>query len=127
MLCTGDAVVNGPYNYTADGNIGNWPKVIEKAQKLAVEHVLPGHGPAGGAEMMTNQRLFFTELHDRVAAAVKQGKKLEDLVKKDGDREVSTIAMPAAAKTWIGSPLTAQVRDAYRGIMEKKPVGDLPH
>jgi hypothetical protein len=58
---------------------------------------------------------------------VKQGKKLEDLVKKDGDREVSTIAMPAAAKTWIGSPLTAQVRDAYRGIMEKKPVGDLPH
>jgi glyoxylase-like metal-dependent hydrolase (beta-lactamase superfamily II) len=25
VLCTGDAAVNGPYNYTGDGNIGNWP------------------------------------------------------------------------------------------------------
>jgi glyoxylase-like metal-dependent hydrolase (beta-lactamase superfamily II) len=127
VLCTGDAVVNGPYNYTADGNIGNWPKVIEKAQKLAVEHVLPGHGPAGGAEMIANQRLFFIELHNRVAAAVKQGKKIEDLVKKEGDREVSTVVMPSTVRTWVGPPLAAEVRDAYREIMEKKPVGDLPH
>src|ERR1700682_5738868 len=26
VLATGDAVANGPYNYTADGNIANWPK-----------------------------------------------------------------------------------------------------
>ena len=25
ILCTGDAVANGPHNYTGDGNIGNWP------------------------------------------------------------------------------------------------------
>src|SRR5580700_2343437 len=33
ILCTGDAVANGPYNYTADGNVANWPNVIRKAQK----------------------------------------------------------------------------------------------
>src|SRR5256885_689611 len=32
VLCTGDAAVNGPYNFVADGNIGNWPNVIAKAQ-----------------------------------------------------------------------------------------------
>src|SRR5215471_11066098 len=36
ILCTGDAVVNGPYNYTADANVGNWPNVIRNAQKLEV-------------------------------------------------------------------------------------------
>ena len=36
VLCTGDAVVNGPYNYTADANIGNWPAVVRAAQKLDV-------------------------------------------------------------------------------------------
>ncbi len=111
VLCTGDAVVNGPYNYAAEGNIGNWSKVIEKAQKLAVEHVLPGHGPAGGVEMMANQRLFFIELHNRVAAAVKQGKKIEDLVKKEGGREVSTIAMPSTVRTWVTALVVNSTRD----------------
>src|SRR2546421_56889 len=37
VLCTGDAVANGPYNFTADGNIGNWPKVIDGALKLDVD------------------------------------------------------------------------------------------
>jgi len=27
-----------------DANVGNWPKVIAEAQKLKVQHVLPGHG-----------------------------------------------------------------------------------
>src|SRR5437762_1497131 len=44
ILCTGDAVVNGPYNFTADANIGNWPTVVRAAQRLAVDQVLPGHG-----------------------------------------------------------------------------------
>jgi hypothetical protein len=77
--------------------------------------------------VIANQRLFFIELHNRVAAAVKQGKKIEDLVKKEGDREVSTIVMPSTVRTWVGPSLATAVRDAYREIKEKKPVGDLPH
>ena len=47
VLCTGDAIVNGPYNFTGHGNTGNWPNVIRKAKALRFEHVLPGHGGAG--------------------------------------------------------------------------------
>ena len=42
ILCTGDAVANGPYNYTADANVGNWPKVVQAAKKLNATRVLPG-------------------------------------------------------------------------------------
>src|SRR5207244_3305658 len=52
VLCTGDAVVNGAYNFLGDANIGNWPNVIRAAQKLKFTHVLPGHGEPGGREVL---------------------------------------------------------------------------
>jgi hypothetical protein len=51
-------VANGPFKYTGDGNIGNWPNVVDGALKLPVEHVPPGHGPAGGREVLIGQRAF---------------------------------------------------------------------
>jgi len=41
VLATGDAAVNGPYNYTADGDIANWAQVNENALKLKPQIVLP--------------------------------------------------------------------------------------
>jgi cyclase len=127
VLCTGDAIVNGPYNYTADGNIGNWPKVVDGAMKLDVEHVLPGHGPAGGRDIMTGQRAFMLELNKAVAAAIKSGKKLDDLVKTENNKQVATVHLPDSVKNWVGSGLAAQVKDAYNEIANKKPIGDQPH
>ena len=49
ILCTGDAIVNGPFNYTGDGNTGNWPDVVGKALELGFETILPGHGFLGRA------------------------------------------------------------------------------
>src|SRR3982751_3350093 len=63
ILCTGDAVANGPYNYTADANVGNWPKVVAAAKKLGPTRVLPGHGDPGGVEVLDGQERFMTELH----------------------------------------------------------------
>jgi len=127
VLCTGDAIVNGPYNYTADANVANWPKVIDGAMKLDVEHVLPGHGGAGGREIMVGQRAFMLELHKAVDAAVKAGKKLDDIVKTENGRQVTTIQLPDSAKTWVGPGLPAQVKDTYNEIASHKPAGDLSH
>ena len=128
VLCSGDAAVNGAYNYTADANIGNWPKVVAAAQKLDVEHVLPGHGGPGGKEILEGQARFMIELHKAVESAVKQGKKLDDIVKKQGDKLVSTsIRLPDGVKNWVGDGLADQVRDAYEEISQHKPHGDIPH
>jgi glyoxylase-like metal-dependent hydrolase (beta-lactamase superfamily II) len=127
ILCTGDAVANGPYNYTADGNIGNWPRVVEGAMKLDVEHVLPGHGPAGGKEVLVGERAFMLELNKAVQEAIKNGKKIDDLVKTEGARQVAQVQLPESVKNWVGPSLAAQVKDAYNEITNKKASGDLPH
>lgn len=128
VLATGDAVTNGAYNYTADGNIGNWPSVIAKAQKLDVRYVLPGHGASGGREVLEGQRQFFIELRKAVEGAVKSGKKLDDLVTlANGNPKSTTVQLPASVKNWVGNSLPAQVRDAYNEVTQKKPTGDLPH
>jgi glyoxylase-like metal-dependent hydrolase (beta-lactamase superfamily II) len=128
VLCTGDAIVNGPYNYTADGNIGNWPKVVENAQKLDVQYVLPGHGPNGGREVMQGQHDFMVELRKAVSQAVKQGKKESDLVtEKDGKLVATSIQLPDSVKNWVGATLPTQVKDAYTEVTTGKPAGSLPH
>jgi glyoxylase-like metal-dependent hydrolase (beta-lactamase superfamily II) len=127
VLCSGDAAVNGPYNYLADGNLANWPKVTAAAAKLGAEHVLPGHGGPGGKEILEGQGRFMTELHNAVEAAVKQGKKLNDIVKKDGTKLSTTIQLPESVKNWVGDDLASQVRDAYEEITQHKPHGDIPH
>jgi glyoxylase-like metal-dependent hydrolase (beta-lactamase superfamily II) len=128
VLCTGDAVVNGAYNNTADAYIGNWPKVIRSTEKLDIQHVLPGHGAPGGTEVLKGQAQFMTELHSAVQAAIKSGKKLDDIVKKEGTKLVSTtIQLPDTVKNWVGDGLPDQVRDAYEEIAQHKPHGDVPH
>ena len=124
LLCTGDAVVNGPYNYTADAHVANWPKVIRNAQALGVTYVLPGHGPSGGPELLEGQARFLTELYKSVDSAIKAGKKLEDVVPAPAK---TTVTLSNGVKNWSGKTLPAQVKDTWEEIVQKKPHGDIPH
>jgi cyclase len=134
VLCTGDAAVNGPYNFTADANVANWPKVVRAAQALGARYILPGHGPAGGPEILDGQMKFMNELHKAVDTAIKDGKKFESVV-PPGTTTVygnvvpatTTITVPANVKNWAGPFLPAQVRDTWDEIVQKKPHGDIPH
>jgi glyoxylase-like metal-dependent hydrolase (beta-lactamase superfamily II) len=118
VLATGDAVVNGPYNNTADANIGNWPTVLRAASKLKVKYVLPGHGLPGGRELLTGQEQFMVELHKAVKEGVDAGKKLEELQ--------SSVKLSAAVEPWVSErSLQTQVKDAYQEITQGKPRGEL--
>jgi cyclase len=119
ILCTGDAVTNGPYNYLGDGNVGNWPKVIEQVQKLDVATVIPGHGPVSGKEVLEGEKQFMLEMHKGVSAEIKAGKKPEDMAK--------AIKLPEALKKWQGNGFAGQIRAVYQEITAKKPAGELPH
>jgi glyoxylase-like metal-dependent hydrolase (beta-lactamase superfamily II) len=117
VLCTGDAVVNGPYNFTGDANLGNWPNVLRAAAKLQVKHVLPGHGRPGGPELITGQEQFFVELLRGVKAAVAQGK----------EPTPANVKLPGHVTKWIGDFYADQLRHAHQEITTGKPHGDLPH
>jgi cyclase len=116
ILCTGDAVANGPHNYTGDGNIGNWPKVIRRAQKLKVKTVLPGHGQPGGPEVLEGQAQYMIALHKAVKDAIAHGKKLDDLASLD---------LPDSVKNWVGPSLKGQIKDTYAEILQGKPAGEI--
>lgn len=126
LLCTGDAVANGPYNYTGDGNVKNWPNVAHAAARLKVKYVLPGHGVPGGPEILQGQEQFMTELYKTVKTAVDSGKKLPDLVKLEGNKPVSTtVQLSASVKNWVGDTLPSQVKDTYEEITQGKPQGEI--
>jgi hypothetical protein len=92
-----------------------------------VDHVLPGHGPSGGKDVLAGQRAFMIELHKAVTAAVKSGMKIDDLVKTDKGKQIAALQLPASVKNWVGDSLPAQVKDAFNEITDLKPAGDLPH
>jgi len=126
ILCTGDAVTNGPYNYMADAHIANWPNVIAQAKKLSLQQVLPGHGGPGGPEVLDGQQKFFQEIYANVKTAVDQGKKLENIVTMEGDQPKATsIKLSDGVKNWVGASFPGQVKFTYEEIAAGKPHGEI--
>lgn len=124
ILCTGDAVVNGAYNYTGHANLTNWPSVVARARKLDVLHVLPGHGKPAGPELLEGQMQFFNDLRSAVTTQVAAGKRLEDIVAKDESGKVSTrFTMPTSR--WVGNSLGTQATHMFEEIAQRKPYGEI--
>jgi cyclase len=136
VLCTGDAVVNGPYSDPKHSNMGNWPNEVRGAKKLNVKYVLPGHGPDGGAALLDGQIQFFEALYKAVKTAIQEGKTLDQIVTmKDGHPMATSIRLPKNImdkyvypdkpdlKTWQIMRFPTQVRNTYEEIKQGKPWG----
>ena len=117
VLCTGDAAVNGPRNKLWDANISNWPRVLSKAMQLQPLYVLPGHGDAGGIEILTGQRQFLLDLYSAVKEQLHEGKTLAEM----------NIQLPPAGQNWIPKDLSLDVEATYTEITHHKPAGAVPH
>ncbi len=79
VIFTGDAAVNGPYNYTGDADTASWIEVMARAQALEPQIVVPGHGPVGKADVLQLQKQYFIDLRAQVGAMVREGKPLEEV------------------------------------------------
>jgi glyoxylase-like metal-dependent hydrolase (beta-lactamase superfamily II) len=112
ILFTGDAAVNGAYNYVGDGNIEQWIQTIEAAKRLQPRVVCPGHGPMGGAEILEDQQTFFIELRTQVKSLV-DAKKSADEVKAAVDTIKETLRANERIARYIGGSFPAQVEKAY--------------
>jgi glyoxylase-like metal-dependent hydrolase (beta-lactamase superfamily II) len=117
VLCTGDAAVNGPRNKLWDANIANWPRALEKAEQLEPLYVLPGHGDAGGAEILVGQRQFLMDLYSAVKAQVNEGKALAEI----------KVQLPERDKNWVPKDLSWDVEATYTEITHHQPAGAVPH
>jgi glyoxylase-like metal-dependent hydrolase (beta-lactamase superfamily II) len=117
ILFTGDACVNGPFNYMGDCDLKSWLNCLDKAGRLGAEIIGPGHGASGKATtILANQKRYFTELRDQVTALVMAGKNMEEVEK--------AVDIPFW-KQWTGEKeyhamFKEGVRVAYRQISGKE-------
>lgn len=127
VLCTGDAVVNGAFNFTGHGNTGNWPNVLAKLKStLDVERVLPGHGGPAGPELIDGQQRFFEEINQAVEAVFQQKKPMSEVVTVENGRGVkTTIEVSDAVQNWVGDGFAEQVRVRWAELDEGKPHGEI--
>jgi glyoxylase-like metal-dependent hydrolase (beta-lactamase superfamily II) len=112
ILFSGDACVNGPFNYAGDGNIHEWVKTLERAQKFGAKTVVPGHGPTGDGSLLEDQKQFFL-------AVIAEAKKLRSSRKSPAKARAAVDAVKASlAKRprigkFVGDFFPAQLEKAW--------------
>lgn len=119
ILFTGDACVNGAFNYTGDSSTESWVAALGGMQELSPKMVCPGHGESGGLEVLANQRRYLSELRTTVGSMIATGKGL-DTIKKE-------ISIPFF-KEWTGVDVTTRGENIEHVFKEftagKKPATD---
>jgi phosphoglycerate dehydrogenase-like enzyme/glyoxylase-like metal-dependent hydrolase (beta-lactamase superfamily II) len=109
ILCTGDACVNGAFNYMGHADIASWIRVLDKAQQLDVKIVCPGHGPLAHKDLLATQQRYFVELRQQVAKGIEAGKPVGDIVK--------SIDMPWYKEWTTVKPAVDNIKHVYAEMM----------
>ncbi|MCH2376358.1 MAG: MBL fold metallo-hydrolase, partial [Planctomycetes bacterium] len=105
ILFTGDAVVNGPYNYMGDGNTESWLQVLDALTELDIEVVAPGHGACSDASLIARQRAYIQTLRDQVAAGIAAGQSLEAIQ--------AAVKVPQNLKQYVGEFFFDQIEKIH--------------
>ncbi len=120
ILFTGDAVVNGPYNFLGDGDTGAWITTLDKVAALGATTVGPGHGPLGKGGVVNDQQTFFRELRRVVqAASARDAAAVQAATPSMRDE----LMKNAAIARYVGDGFAGQVGKVYTELTGKT----LPH
>src|SRR3954462_12069254 len=118
VLATGDTFTNGRYpnlDFANGGNISGMIAAADAYLKLtnAKSRIVPGHGPIADKAILTDYRAMLVTARDRMAALVKQGKSVDDVV----------AAKPFADldKKWAPTELASTnfIRVVYHSLADK--------
>jgi phosphoglycerate dehydrogenase-like enzyme/glyoxylase-like metal-dependent hydrolase (beta-lactamase superfamily II) len=105
ILCTGDACVNGAYNFMGHSDSASWIRALERMQQLDIKYICPGHGPIAGKDLLETQKRYFVELRRQVKKGIDADMAVEDVIK--------SIDMPWY-KEWTGvAPTQPNIEHVY--------------
>ncbi len=111
LLFTGDACVNGAFNYTGDSDTASWIRVLTEMQKLPVKKIFPGHGEMSDATLLETQKRYFVELREYIGKAIDAGKTVEEIK--------AAIDFPFYEK-WTGKKVQENVENLEHVFKEMK-------
>jgi len=118
ILFTGDACVNGPYNFMGDGDTTTWVKTLEAARALKPKVICPGHGPMGGPEILDRQISFIAELRAEVQKLIDGGMKATE-AKAASAMLKATLRKKEGLDLYIGGSFDAQVEKVYLDLSSR--------
>jgi cyclase len=81
ILCTGDACVNGAFNYMGHSNSASWIKCLEAMEKLEIDLICPGHGKPARKDLIAKEKRYFGELRAAVKKGIDDKKSVEEITK----------------------------------------------
>jgi glyoxylase-like metal-dependent hydrolase (beta-lactamase superfamily II) len=79
ILCTGDACVNGAFNFMGHSNSASWIKCLDRMEQLEVDLICPGHGSVAGRELLARQKRYFVELRLAVQKGIAANQSLAEI------------------------------------------------
>lgn len=113
ILFTGDACVNGPFNFVGDGNVEQWIGTLEAAKGLRAQAICPGHGPRGSASVVDDQQAFFKQLREQVGAQV-QAKKSAQEIFSSVPQVTADLKAQQQISRYVGGDVAAQMEKVYQ-------------
>ncbi len=120
ILFTGDACVNGPYNFVGDGNVEKWIRTLDAAKKLEARVVCPGHGMRADGVLLEDQRLFFRTLRDQVGRLVQEKKSAREVRDSVEAIRARVTVNPRIARYVGKDTFAAQVEKVYTEMTGEK-------
>lgn len=115
----GDLAFNGFHSYLTDGHSGDWLANLARAKKeLASAKILyPGHGAAGGLELLDRESQYLSKYRETVASLAKGRTVLSDAEKSEVTN-VMTAYLPQGKLTFLiplgADPVAAELAGSAR-------------
>ncbi len=81
ILCTGDACVNGAFNFMGHSNSASWIRCLEKMEKFEPDIICPGHGKPADSKLFAKEIRYFTELRAAVKKGIDAKQSVEEITK----------------------------------------------
>jgi glyoxylase-like metal-dependent hydrolase (beta-lactamase superfamily II) len=116
VLCTGDACVNGAFNYMGHSNSASWIKCLEAMEKLDVDLVCPGHGKVTRKDLLSRQKRYFVDMRAQVKKGIEEKKSLEEIA--------ASLDMPWY-KEWTGKD-AREIKDNIKHVYQEM-LGKIDH
>ncbi|MDI7275892.1 MAG: MBL fold metallo-hydrolase [Anaerolineae bacterium] len=114
VLFSGDTIVNGCHPYAGDASLLQWLESLEAIRSMDLEAIVPGHGPAGGPEMIEPLRAYLQEFRERVEECFLAGHTRRETVERV--RPLEAFPVPPGQEEHLRRLLRASVERVYDEI-----------
>lgn len=126
ILCTGDACVNGAFNYMGHSNSASWIKCLEGMEKLEIDLICPGHGTPARKELLAKEKRYFSELRAAVKKGIENKKTVDEIAKGLDFPWYKEWTGVGVAETDMNKGNVKHVYDELMGKIDHDRIGTAP-